>query len=99
MQSLIHDAVELLSKDGYSITILSMPKFEQIYDDSDAPMPDDVHIRPFSFNETALILHSSGTSAFPKPIRTTNKTFVNFGVNLCKLVAFTCLNIHAADTH
>jgi acyl-coenzyme A synthetase/AMP-(fatty) acid ligase len=88
MQSLIHDAVEILTKDGFSVTILSMPKFEEIYDNSDAPLPEDVHIRPFLYEEPALILHSSGTSAFPKPIWTTNKTLINFSVNLCKREAY-----------
>ncbi|KAI0772397.1 acetyl-CoA synthetase-like protein [Trametes elegans] len=77
MQRLAHDAVELLAKDGLELELLPMPTFEDMYgpggDDALVPMGK---VHP---DKTAIIIHSSGSTAFPKPIKFLDKNFRKWG--------------------
>nr|UXY92114.1 ATP/NADPH-dependent carboxylic acid reductase [Trametes cinnabarina] len=78
MQRLAHEAIELLQKDGRELELLPMPSFEEMYgqaggDDALVPMGN------VSPDRTCLILHSSGSTAFPKPIKFLDKNFKRWG--------------------
>jgi acyl-coenzyme A synthetase/AMP-(fatty) acid ligase len=83
MQTLYREAAEYLSKDGFTTQSHDVPRFEDVYTDEPAPAPENVHIATFDFDALLVILHSSGTSAFPKPIRISNRRFVGFGTAIC----------------
>ncbi|KAI0249337.1 acetyl-CoA synthetase-like protein [Lactifluus subvellereus] len=78
LQKLAAASLELLRADGHpEIPQSGMPRFEDIYphDSSDSEFK---HYPPAKFNRNApsLILHSSGSTAFPKPIVWTHKELV-----------------------
>ncbi|KAL1943361.1 hypothetical protein VTO73DRAFT_4436 [Trametes versicolor] len=77
MQRLAHETIELLAKDGLALDLLPMPTFEDMYgpggDDAFVPMGE------VSPDQTAIILHSSGSTAFPKPIKFLDKNFRKWG--------------------
>ncbi|KIM81777.1 hypothetical protein PILCRDRAFT_8450 [Piloderma croceum F 1598] len=81
MQSLAKTALELMKLSMTEIPKTSlMPLFEDIYiDEADMifqPLPPS---RP-DLNELAVILHSSGSTSFPKPIPWTHRSFLQFAV-------------------
>ncbi|OSD00720.1 acetyl-CoA synthetase-like protein [Trametes coccinea BRFM310] len=77
MQRLAQEAIEMLKKDGRELELLPMPTFEDMY----GPGGDDelVPMGKVSPDKTCLILHSSGSTAFPKPIRFLDKNFRKWG--------------------
>ncbi|VDC04878.1 unnamed protein product [Peniophora sp. CBMAI 1063] len=79
MTALGSSAKDILSADNYRLELLDMPQFGILYDDA-SPSPTSYSIAPLSPETPALILHSSGTSAFPKPIPITHRTWVSFGL-------------------
>ncbi|KAJ7171136.1 acetyl-CoA synthetase-like protein [Mycena filopes] len=72
--TLVNDARALLSKDGLSLDILPMPQYKDLMNMSDVKAMELPQIHN---DDTMLILHSSGTTAFPKPIWTTKKALIN----------------------
>jgi acyl-coenzyme A synthetase/AMP-(fatty) acid ligase len=84
MQTLYREAAEHLAKDGFTTQAHDVPHFEDVYNDEPAPASEDVRIATFDFDALVVILHSSGTSAFPKPIRISNRRYVGFGTALCE---------------
>ncbi|TFY70598.1 hypothetical protein EVG20_g2397, partial [Dentipellis fragilis] len=83
MQRLSEEVAESLAKDNTEFDVLPMVDFEELFpsDDQEAPILD-APVRQFGAEEVALILHSSGSTAFPKPIRIRAKTFVQWGYYL-----------------
>ncbi|KAH9851221.1 acetyl-CoA synthetase-like protein [Lenzites betulinus] len=77
MQRLAHEAIELLRKDNYELELIPMPSFEDLY----GPGGDDalVPMGKVSHENVAIILHSSGSTAFPKPIKFLDKNFKKWG--------------------
>lgn len=65
-----------------------MPTYQDLFSDSDEnskPLPFE---RP-SFSAVAMILHSSGSTAFPKPIPMTNLQMLQLSRTPCKLTTST----------
>ncbi|KAM5541012.1 hypothetical protein V8D89_005323 [Ganoderma adspersum] len=77
MQRLAQEANELLAKDGIEFEALPMPNFEDLY----GPGGDDalVPMGKVSPDKTCIIIHSSGSTAFPKPIKFLDKNFRKWG--------------------
>ena len=84
MRTLASETTDLLAKNGYLVELLEFPRFEILYDQSaPVPTPEESLIAPLSPKEPAMILHSSGTSAFPKPIRMNNRNYIAWGTSPC----------------
>ena len=85
MQSLNRQAIEILAKDGYLLEAYPIPQFDDLYSAEVACIPiDEVRIRPYTADSVAVIFHSSGTSAFPKPIKVLDRNLRAWGVAMCK---------------
>ncbi|KZV64719.1 hypothetical protein PENSPDRAFT_690494 [Peniophora sp. CONT] len=65
---------------AYHVELLDLPRFEVLYDES-APSTSggSARIAPNSPDALSMVLHSSGTSAFPKPIQMTNRNYIAWG--------------------
>ncbi|KAI0030733.1 acetyl-CoA synthetase-like protein [Vararia minispora EC-137] len=82
MQALSKQATDMLAKENYRLELLPIPRFDDLYDDSSnsfLPTLNDVRILPYSANSVAVIFHSSGTSAFPKPIKVPDRNLRAWG--------------------
>ncbi|KAJ6599959.1 hypothetical protein DFH09DRAFT_970599 [Mycena vulgaris] len=97
MQKLAGAAAEKISALGGELKIISMPTFDELFEASDAfeslPPMDKVGL-----DEPAIILHSSGSTAFPKTITFTYRILMESGlipyygqVDICGQV----LSVHA----
>ncbi|KAI9058660.1 acetyl-CoA synthetase-like protein [Trametes sanguinea] len=77
MQRLAKETISLLRKDGRELEILPMPTYNDIY----GPGGDNalVPMAKANPNRTCLILHSSGSTAFPKPIKFIDRNFRKWG--------------------
>ncbi|KAI0272871.1 acetyl-CoA synthetase-like protein [Russula aff. rugulosa BPL654] len=78
LQKLANTALELLRADGHhEIPSSHMPHFEDLYpeDDSDSEFENYPTVK-FDLEAPSLILHSSGSTAFPKPIVWSHKELV-----------------------
>ncbi|KAI0758786.1 acetyl-CoA synthetase-like protein [Fomes fomentarius] len=77
MQRLAQEANEILAKDGLEFDFLPMPTFEDLY----GPGGDEelVPMGKVSPDKTSIILHSSGSTAFPKSIKFLDKNFRKWG--------------------
>ena len=87
MRTLASETVGLLAKDGYALELLDLPRFEFLYAaDASPPTPDDSRIAPLALDALGIILHSSGTSAFPKPIHILGHHLISWGSTLCAYI-------------
>lgn len=85
MHTLASGALDLLAKDGYGIEFLDLPHYEVLYGTSvPSPPLSESRIAPLSLDALTLILHSSGTSAFPKPVQLDGRNYLNWGVTYCQ---------------
>ncbi|TFK88243.1 acetyl-CoA synthetase-like protein [Polyporus arcularius HHB13444] len=77
MQRLARDTNALLSEEGKEFELVPMPDFEDLY----GPGGDEelVPMGEVSPHKTCIILHSSGFTALPKPIRFLDKNFRKWG--------------------
>ena len=75
----------MLANDGYYVELLDLPHFEVLYcsEPHSSLTPDSFRISPLSQDEPVMILHSSGTSAFPKPIRMIGRNYIAWGTAPC----------------
>ncbi|KAI0685536.1 acetyl-CoA synthetase-like protein [Cerioporus squamosus] len=73
MQRVAQEAKEELEKEGYHVELCPMPEFGQLYNDGEAPA--SVKMGTLSGENQALIIHSSGSTSFPKPIPITHRNF------------------------
>ncbi|GBE89735.1 acetyl-CoA synthetase-like protein [Sparassis crispa] len=76
-QRLGHHANELLAKDGDKVDIVPMPHFSDLYNDEEGKGVKKIRER--NVDNVTLILHSSGSTAFPKPIRLTSSNLIQGG--------------------
>ncbi|TBU40122.1 hypothetical protein BD309DRAFT_1082947 [Dichomitus squalens] len=72
MQTLIKEASAVLTKKGITIEPLLMPKPGDYADASGMRT-----VKEIGDNDVTMILHSSGTTAFPKPIPITRRGLIN----------------------
>ncbi|RPD57315.1 acetyl-CoA synthetase-like protein [Lentinus tigrinus ALCF2SS1-7] len=72
MQGLIRGAADILAQKGIQIDTFSVPRPEDHAQGAAHPGLADI-----SEGDTTIILHSSGTTALPKPIRITRRGLVN----------------------
>ncbi|KAF4573440.1 putative PKS/NRPS-like protein biosynthetic cluster [Pleurotus pulmonarius] len=80
MQRLATQTLEKLTEDRYhGVKQFEMPLFPQLYDVDDQNYPPVVAGK-MTKDTPVLILHSSGSTAFPKPIRMTNYAFLQWGI-------------------
>ncbi|OSD00742.1 acetyl-CoA synthetase-like protein [Trametes coccinea BRFM310] len=77
MQRLAHEAKEILAKEGYEIDLLPLPEFRDLYNDSHDGL--DIAMASQSEERTCLILHSSGSTSFPKPVPFSHRHFTRWG--------------------
>ncbi|KAI0673258.1 acetyl-CoA synthetase-like protein [Trametes maxima] len=77
MQRIANEAREILSAEGYEINLLPLPTFEDFYDEHDESLP--IKMGPVHENKPAIILHSSGSTSFPKPITLLHRNFTRWG--------------------
>ncbi|KAI0318579.1 acetyl-CoA synthetase-like protein [Amylostereum chailletii] len=79
MQRLGQQTVEVLAKDGYVVQVLPMPQFPDLYDENGGEL-EGAQPRPMDMDHPVLILHTSGSTSFPKPIKMTNRNFLRWGL-------------------
>ncbi|KAI0769291.1 acetyl-CoA synthetase-like protein [Trametes elegans] len=78
MQRAAHEAQELLANEGYDVELLPLPGFRDLYNDSEEGL--EVKMGPNLHEDTpCLILHSSGSTAFPKPITFPHRNLSRWG--------------------
>ncbi|KAI0712724.1 acetyl-CoA synthetase-like protein [Cerioporus squamosus] len=70
MQKLSQEAADLCAADGVRVQMLPMPTFEDLYLQDEGV---DLEVQKMGLNHILMILHSSGSTAFPKPIPLTNR--------------------------
>ncbi|KAH9915952.1 acetyl-CoA synthetase-like protein [Epithele typhae] len=56
----------------HAVELRLMPTFERLYG-TEAQKHGQIDMAPFDMEDTAIIIHSSGSTAFPKPIRISQK--------------------------
>ncbi|KIY70430.1 NRPS-like enzyme, partial [Cylindrobasidium torrendii FP15055 ss-10] len=96
MQELAHLALKELEAE-MTVTLLVMPTFDELYRPLREAPPLDVP--QYDLDTTGLIMHSSGTTRFPSPIRLSQRYLLFLGssheygeVDLCGLV----MSFHAS---
>ena len=85
LQGLIASSLELLDgpKDS-NPTISVVPSFHEIYKPETEPF-EPLAPGTFRLENPAVILHSSGSTAFPKPITWSHYQLLQVGLTPCKL--------------
>ncbi|KAF8488261.1 acetyl-CoA synthetase-like protein [Gautieria morchelliformis] len=79
MQRLSRESLDLLAKDGHNVEILPTPRFEELFRGTGGKQTAPVAIQPLQIDRPGLILHSSGSTAFPKPITLTHRMLLEWG--------------------
>ncbi|KAI8996240.1 acetyl-CoA synthetase-like protein [Trametes punicea] len=77
MQRLAHEAKDLLAAEDYEVEILPLPEFQHLYNEREDGL--DIEMGPLSEEGTCLILHSSGSTSFPKPIPFPHRHLTRWG--------------------
>ncbi|CDO76173.1 hypothetical protein BN946_scf185034.g6 [Trametes cinnabarina] len=77
MQRLADEAKDILTKEGYEIEIVPLPEFRDLYNESKEGL--DIEMAPQNDEKTCLILHSSGSTSFPKPVPFPHRHFTRWG--------------------
>ncbi|KAH9856141.1 acetyl-CoA synthetase-like protein [Lenzites betulinus] len=78
MQRTAHEVQERLAQEGYSeINLLQMPHFQDFFNDREEGL--DVKMAPQDADKPGVILHSSGSTSFPKPITFTHRALTRWG--------------------
>ncbi|KAI0353748.1 acetyl-CoA synthetase-like protein [Trametes cingulata] len=76
MQRVAQEVQQQLAKEGYEVSLLEVPTFEDIYNGNETC---DIDIGPVGADKPAIILHSSGSTSFPKPIMPTHRDMTRWG--------------------
>ncbi|KAJ6459713.1 hypothetical protein C8R47DRAFT_1028048 [Mycena vitilis] len=79
MQKLAVSAATEISVLGGELTIMPMPTFEELFENPDATEFAPT-LRHIGLDEPAIILHSSGSTAFPKAIKLTFRMLMESGL-------------------
>ncbi|KAI9058630.1 acetyl-CoA synthetase-like protein [Trametes sanguinea] len=77
MQRLAHEAKDILTKEGYEIELVPLPEYRDLYNDSKGGL--DIQMAPQNEEKTCLILHSSGSTSFPKPVPFPHRNLTRWG--------------------
>ncbi|KAI0651021.1 acetyl-CoA synthetase-like protein [Trametes meyenii] len=77
MQRIANEAKEILETEGYEINLVPLPKFDDFYDGHDESV--SIEMGPVREDKPAIILHSSGSTSFPKPITLLHRNFTRWG--------------------
>ncbi|KAI0028244.1 acetyl-CoA synthetase-like protein [Vararia minispora EC-137] len=91
MQALASETVAILTKQGIQIEVLPMPAFEDLFHEDPPPEESSVRVCELRRDMTVLLVHSSGTTSFPRIVRFRSHNFVGWGlpfendVRLCGL--------------
>ncbi|KIK61185.1 hypothetical protein GYMLUDRAFT_43259 [Collybiopsis luxurians FD-317 M1] len=82
MQKLAHDALRHMKESGDdSPDIINMVHSTQLYHSKHDPESDPEKLKGnMSLDSITMILHSSGSTAFPKPIKFLGRNFLKWGV-------------------
>ncbi|KAJ3528806.1 hypothetical protein NMY22_g9265 [Coprinellus aureogranulatus] len=83
MRTLAASVQEILAREGHpGMKLLDVPHFDAIYRTSsgDSHLPPISSVRKTSKDSPALILHSSGSTSFPKPIFLTHRILIEWGL-------------------
>ncbi|KAI0040339.1 acetyl-CoA synthetase-like protein [Auriscalpium vulgare] len=101
MKRLAAEAAEMLSEDGLQIEVLSMVLFDDIKDGGAGSATDgeDLEFKKLGIDDVLILMHSSGSTAFPKVVPFTNRAALQWSsgplygqVNCCGTV----LGMHTA---
>ncbi|KAF5351523.1 hypothetical protein D9758_007239 [Tetrapyrgos nigripes] len=79
MQSLAQNACHQLGE-GHDIQILPTPVFDDFYKPTQKDFKSSTSSRKIELDDTAFILHSSGSTSFPKPIKISHRNFLAHGI-------------------
>ncbi|KAL7278804.1 hypothetical protein ACG7TL_007815 [Trametes sanguinea] len=77
MQRLAHEAKDILKKEGYEIELVPLPEYRDLYNHSKDGL--DIQMAPQNDEKTCLILHSSGSTSFPKPVPFPHRHLTRWG--------------------
>ncbi|KAI0659473.1 acetyl-CoA synthetase-like protein [Cubamyces menziesii] len=77
MQRLAQEAKDILAKEDYVVDLVPLPSFGDLYNDSEEGL--DIPMGSVKETQRCLILHSSGSTAFPKPIPVTQQHLTRWG--------------------
>ncbi|KAI0350525.1 acetyl-CoA synthetase-like protein [Trametes cingulata] len=78
MQRVAQEAKEELAKEGYEVNLLPVPTFDGLYKSTDGNATD-IAMGPVAADKPAIILHSSGSTSFPKPVTLTHRSLTRWG--------------------
>ncbi|KAI0743094.1 acetyl-CoA synthetase-like protein [Daedaleopsis nitida] len=79
MQRLALEAQAELARDGYAVRLLPLPELRDVYNDAEeGDAVGAVKMGRVDGDQTALIIHSSGSTSFPKPIRISHRNFARW---------------------
>ncbi|KAI9059888.1 acetyl-CoA synthetase-like protein [Trametes sanguinea] len=82
MQTLAHNALAILDKKGISVQTSPMVVPEDYASSTSVPSAEQVPVA-IEDDDVTIILHSSGTTAFPKPIPITKRGLINLSQIPC----------------
>ncbi|KAI0632701.1 acetyl-CoA synthetase-like protein [Trametes polyzona] len=77
MHRIAHEAQEELAKEGYTINLVHVPQFHNLYNEDE--LASDIKMGATEPDKPAMILHSSGSTSFPKPIPLTHRALTRWG--------------------
>ncbi|KAI0067832.1 acetyl-CoA synthetase-like protein [Artomyces pyxidatus] len=99
MQRLSADAASLLEQDGILVEVLPMIQFGDISDEGYHDGEPNITFPKLVLDSVACLMHSSGSTAFPKIIPVSNRTLTQFGtIPLHGQVDFCCtiMGVHTS---
>ncbi|OSD00749.1 acetyl-CoA synthetase-like protein [Trametes coccinea BRFM310] len=77
MQRLAHEAKDILKKEGYEIELVPLPEYRDLYNNNKEGL--DIQMVTQNDEKTCLILHSSGSTSFPKPVPFPHRHLTRWG--------------------
>lgn len=83
LQSLASASLELMQNSKPHLT--PMPNFEDLYVPDDAESFSPLSFKRPDFDSPAIILHSSGSTAFPKPVPWTHYHMLQVAIRPCEI--------------
>ncbi|KZV70075.1 acetyl-CoA synthetase-like protein [Peniophora sp. CONT] len=79
MQKLAQGAREMLVQDGLQVHLMPMPHFEVLYSSESETVLDEKRLRKPERGEPVLILHTSGSTSYPKPTYSNTQQYIEYG--------------------
>lgn len=75
----LRNLAENASKNASEVQLTSMPELSALYNESEPPKIAALSARRKDLNAPALIIHSSGSTSYPKAIVQSNKNVMHWG--------------------